>query len=150
MIQVWEHCRVLCELDCKLLIFNNTLVKTMEVLNYLHYMTTLLTDILKTVTGLTSGVLSLEVGVEFMLATRQHNEKLNLDKLQFKNKQASFFHTTFTSDGHKPRDYKVQAINKISQPADRRDIQCFLGMVNYLNKYSPLRFPELGGTHKVK
>ena len=44
--------------------FNNTLVKTMEALDYLHYMTTLLTDIHTTVTRLTSGVHSLKEGVE--------------------------------------------------------------------------------------
>ena len=34
MIKVWEHHGVLCELDAKMLAFNNTLVKTMEALNY--------------------------------------------------------------------------------------------------------------------
>ena len=53
MIQVKEHHGVPCELDAKLLVVNNTLVKTMEALNYLCYMTTLLTDIHTTVTRLT-------------------------------------------------------------------------------------------------
>ena len=60
MIQVWEHHRVLLELNAKLLVFNNTLAKTMEALNYLHYMTTV-TDMPTTVT---SGVFSLKEGVE--------------------------------------------------------------------------------------
>ena len=64
MIQVWEHHGVLCKVNAKLLVFNNTLVKIMEVLNYLHYMTTLLTDIHTTVTRLTSAVFSLKEGVE--------------------------------------------------------------------------------------
>ena len=42
MIHVQEHHGVLCELDPKLLVFNNTLAKAMEVLNYLHYMKTFL------------------------------------------------------------------------------------------------------------
>ena len=64
MIQVWEHPEVLCNLNAKLLTFNNTLVKTMEALNYLCYMTTFLTDICTKVTRLTSGVFSLKEGVE--------------------------------------------------------------------------------------
>ena len=56
MIEVWEHCRVLCELDTKLLVFSNTLAKTMESINYLCYMTP---DIHTTVTRLTSDIFSL-------------------------------------------------------------------------------------------
>ena len=51
-IEVQEHCGVLCQLDGNLLIFNNTLVKT------------LLTDIHTTVSRLTLGVVSLKEGVE--------------------------------------------------------------------------------------
>ena len=64
IIQAKEHCGVHCELNAKLLIFNNTLVKTMEALNYLHCMTTLLTDICTIVTRLTLGNFSLKEGVE--------------------------------------------------------------------------------------
>ena len=69
MIQVQEHCGVLCKLDAKLLTFNNTLVKTMEALSYLCYITTLLTDIHTTVTRLTLGVLSLKEGVNHFMNT---------------------------------------------------------------------------------
>ena len=64
VIQVWEHCGALHELDAKLLVFNNILVKTMEALNYLHYMTSIFTDICTTVTRLTLGIFSLKEGVE--------------------------------------------------------------------------------------
>ena len=60
MIQVWEHCGVLCELDARLLVFNNTLAMTMEAMNHLHYMTTLITDIHTTVIRLTLGIFSLK------------------------------------------------------------------------------------------
>ena len=35
MIHVQEHCRVVHELDTRLLVFNSTLAKTMEAMNYL-------------------------------------------------------------------------------------------------------------------
>ena len=46
---------------------------------------------------------------QFLHITRQHNLKLNLGKFQFKTKEDSFFGTTFTSNRHKPADYKAQA-----------------------------------------
>ena len=61
---VWEHCGVLHDLNAKMLVFNNILAKTMEAMNYLCYMTTLITDIHTTVTRLTVGILSLKEGVE--------------------------------------------------------------------------------------
>ena len=64
MMQVQEHCGVLLKLNAKLLVFKNTLVKTLEALNYLHYMTSLLTDICTTVTRITLGIFSLKEDVE--------------------------------------------------------------------------------------
>ena len=64
MAQVQEHHGILCELNAKLVMFNNTLVKTMEALNCLHYMTILLTVIHTIVTRLTLGVFSLKEGVK--------------------------------------------------------------------------------------
>ena len=48
---------------------------------------------------------------EFLQITRKHHLKLNTDVLQYKTKYASFFGTTFISDGHKPGNENVQAIN---------------------------------------
>ena len=77
MIQIQEHCGVLCELSAKLLVLNNTLAKTKEAINYLCYMTTLITDIHATVTRLTSGIFSLKWGVEsfyeYMWLLANHN-----------------------------------------------------------------------------
>ena len=39
MTQVHKNSGVLCELNTKLLVFSNTLAKTMEAMNYLCYMT---------------------------------------------------------------------------------------------------------------
>ena len=72
-----------------------------------------------------------------MQVTRKCNLKLNISKLQYKTKHASFLGITFTSDGHKPENEQIQAINGRPQPTDVKDLQVFLGMVNNLNKYSP-------------
>ena len=58
--------------------------------------------------------------------------KFNISKLQYKLNMS----VSSKSDGHKPENEKVQAINKMPQPKNVKDLQCFLGMVNYLNKFS--------------
>ena len=37
----------------------------------------------------------------------------------------------------------IQAINKMPQPTNAKDLQCFLGMINYVNMYPP-SLAELG------
>ena len=73
MIQVLEHHGILRELNTKLLVFNNTLARNMKAMNYLHYMTTLITD---NHTRLTLSIFSLKEGVEsfyaYMLVLANH------------------------------------------------------------------------------
>ena len=54
----------------------------------------------------------------FLQVIRKQNLKLNISKLQYKTKCASFFGTIFTSVGHKPEKEKFQATNKIPQPTN--------------------------------
>ena len=51
--------------------------------------------------------------------------KLNLDKLQFKTKHASFFGPTFTSNDTMPKNEKVQDIDNMPQLKNMEDHQCF-------------------------
>ena len=69
--------------------------------------------------------------LKFLQITRWHNLKCNLEKLLFKSTQASFFGTTFTSEGQKPENEKVQAISKMPQVTNMKDLQWMFGMVNY-------------------
>ena len=68
--------------------------------------------------------------IEFLQVTRKNNQKLNINKPQYKTKHASVLGTTFTYDGHKQENEKVQAINIMPQPTNVKDFQCFLGMAN--------------------
>ena len=69
---------------------------------------------------------------EFLQVTRKCNLKFKID----------LFETTFMSDGHQPENEKVQTINKMPQPTNIKNQQCFSGIVNYLIRYS-LRLAEL-------
>ena len=73
---------------------------------------------------------------------RQHNLKLNLDKLQFKIKQFMALGLHLHHNGHKPEDGKTQAISNLQQPTNVREFQCVMVMIIYLNKYSS-RLAEL-------
>ena len=73
---------------------------------------------------------------------RKNNVKLNYDKLQYKQTQVDFFGETYTTDGRKPSPNKVQAIANMPQPINKKELQSFIGIVNYLGKFTP-RLSEL-------
>ena len=61
---------------------------------------------------------------------------LNFDKLHYKKKEVDFFRETYTTDGHKPAQSKVSAISEMPPPTCKKQVQSFIGMVNYLSKFS--------------
>ena len=75
---------------------------------------------------------------------RRCNIKLNFDKLQYKKTEVDFFGETYTTDGHKPSQRKVSAIVDMPASTCKKQVQSFIGMVNYLSKFSA-RLSELAG-----
>ena len=73
---------------------------------------------------------------------RRCHIKLNFDKLQYKKIEVNFFGETYTTDGHKPAQSKVSAIVEMPPPTCKKQVQSFIGMVNYLSKFS-VRLSEL-------
>ena len=73
---------------------------------------------------------------------RKCNVCLNYEKLQYKQKEVKFFRETYTIDGHKPAQSKVKAIQEMPAPQCKKQVQSFIGMVNYLSKFSA-RLSEL-------
>ena len=65
------------------------------------------------------------------------NIKFNYDKIRFKKKEVTFFGETYTTDGRKPDPGKVEAILNLKLPENKKELQSFLGMVNYLGKFTP-------------
>ena len=62
--------------------------------------------------------------------------KLNLDKIQYKQ-EVGIFWQTYMTQGCKPSNTKVKAITEMQKPTTLKDLQTFLGMVQYLSKISP-------------
>ena len=76
-----------------------------------------------------------DVALTTLLETpRKCNVKLNFDKLQYKKIEVDFFGETYTTDGCKPAQGKVSAIVEIPAPTCKKQVQSFIGMVNYLSK----------------
>ena len=73
----------------------------------------------------------------FMQVTRQNNLHLSINKNQYCKDQVEFFGTTYTTKGHKPTNYKIKAITEMHQTTNERELQCFLGICNFLSKNSP-------------
>ena len=68
--------------------------------------------------------------------------KLNYGKLQYKQNEVEFFGKTYTPSGHKPSKDKVAAITSTPSQTNKKQVQSFIGMINYLAMFSP-RLSEL-------
>ena len=64
--------------------------------------------------------------------------ELNSEKIQFKQSQVSFYGHCWSKHGISPDPKKIQALNHMEFPPDKETMKSFLGMINYLNRYSAL------------
>ena len=72
-----------------------------------------------------------------MLRCREVNLKLNPKKFQFKVKQVTWMGHLLSSDGITPHPDRVRAIRDMTPPQDVKGVQRFLGMCNYLSRFTP-------------
>ena len=56
--------------------------------------------------------------------------------MQYKKQELDFLGETYTTSGCKPDKNKVTAITKVSAPTNKKQVQSFIGMINYLSKFS--------------
>ena len=63
--------------------------------------------------------------------------KFNPDKCTFKGDSISFYGVTVSADGVKPDPRKIDAIKNLPEPRTEALLQSFLGIVNYLSRFSP-------------
>ena len=74
----------------------------------------------------------------FMEKCMENNLTLNAEKIQFKQKQVSFYGHVWSENGISPDPKKIQALKHMEFPPDKETMRSFLGMINYLNRYSAL------------
>ena len=68
----------------------------------------------------------------------QHNLTLNSEKIQFKQSQVYFYSHCWSKQGISLDPKKMKALNHMEFPLDKETMRSFLGMINYLNRYSVL------------
>ena len=74
----------------------------------------------------------------FMEKCMSNNLTLNLEKIQFKQSQLSFYGNCWSKQGISPDPQKIEALNHMEFPPDKETMRSFLVMINYLNRYSAL------------
>ena len=67
-----------------------------------------------------------------------NNLSLNSEKIQFKQSQVSFYGHCWSKHGISPDPKKIEALTHVEFPPDKETMRSFLGMINYLNRYSAL------------
>ena len=67
-----------------------------------------------------------------------NNLVLNSEKIQFKQNQVSFHGHCWSKQGISLDPKKIEALNHMEFPLDKETMRSFLGMVNFLSRYSTL------------
>ena len=75
--------------------------------------------------------------IKVLERARTRNLKLNKDKCHIKQHEISYVGHILTKDGLKPDTRKTEAITEMPTPRNREELQRFLGMLTYLNKFIP-------------
>ena len=75
--------------------------------------------------------------VNFLDVCRKNTLNLNPDKMQFRLPQVSFFGHQWSARGLSPDPKKIAAVKCMELPQDVEMMRSFLGLVNYLNRFSP-------------
>ena len=75
--------------------------------------------------------------VNFLEVCRKNTLTLNPDKMQFRLPQVSFFGHQWSARGLSPDPKKIAAVKRMELPHDVETMRSFLGLVNYLNRFSP-------------
>ena len=65
------------------------------------------------------------------------NLKLNKDKCHFRCMSIPFFGEVVSWEGVKPDPQKIIPLTEMLVPKNKRELQSFLGIINYLSKFSP-------------
>ena len=75
--------------------------------------------------------------IEVLQSCRKNNLKLNKAKCQFNMREIIFLGHKISEHGIQADPKKIEAITNMPNPTSVKDLQRFLGMVNYLAKFIP-------------
>ena len=75
--------------------------------------------------------------LNFLEVCRKNNLTLNPEKMQFRLPKVSFFGHTWSDKGLSVDPKKIEAVKRMEIPQDVETMRSFLGLINYLNHFSP-------------
>lgn len=92
---------------------------------------------------------------EVMNRALKNSVKFNIEKIQYKVSEVTYLGFIFSQNGIGPDSKQVEAITRMPEPRDKKELQRFLGMVTYLHSFipslsevtSPLRIMLKGNTN---
>lgn len=79
---------------------------------------------------------------EVMRRAKENGVKFNKDKCLFGVKEITFLGHIFSECGMRPDKNRVKAITDMSTPSDKKELERFLGVTNYLCRFIP-RYSEV-------
>ena len=82
-----------------------------------------------------------QVFTSLLKTTQKCNAKLNFESCSTSRTKSISFRT-YTTSGHKPARSKVSVITAMPSPTNKKQVQSFIVMINYLSKFS-LECPSL-------
>ena len=68
---------------------------------------------------------------------REYNLKLGLGKCEFRKSEITYVGHRLTSEGLKPDPEKVRAVEAMERPTCVKELQTFLGFIQYMGKFMP-------------
>lgn len=74
--------------------------------------------------------------LQLLQTARVNGIKFSSKKMQYKSTTVKFFGHLVTADGLKPDPDKIKAITEMRRPNTVMELQSFMGMVNYLHRFS--------------
>ena len=75
--------------------------------------------------------------LNFLEVCSNNNMTLNAEMMQFRLPKVSFFGHTWSEKGLSLDLRKIEAVKRMEMPQDVETVRYFLGLVNYLNRFSP-------------
>ena len=77
------------------------------------------------------------------------NLKLNKSKCHFRCTSIPFFGEVVSREGIQPDPHKIRDLTKMPLPQNKKELQAFLGIINYLSKFSPRYIGGMQTTEKA-
>ena len=68
---------------------------------------------------------------------KEVNLKLNKDKCHFRCTSIPFFGKVVSRKGFQPDPQKIKVLSDMPASKNKKELQAFLGIINYLGKFSP-------------